>query len=111
MAELTNNERILGMIGLARRAGKLVMGTDAVIQTVQSKKPPFLVVAVSDASDRTKKQITDKCTFHGVRLIILDESGDTLAHFAGKKETALSAVCICDRGMAEKIISLWENNK
>ena len=51
--------RLLGMIGLAKRAGRLVCGTDAVISAVSSAKKPQLVIAADDISERTKKQLSD----------------------------------------------------
>lgn len=101
--------RILGMIGLAKKAGKIVCGTDAVIEAITSgdpKRKPALTVCASDASERTKKQLADKCAYHSVTLITVDVTKDELALSVGKKDGQMSACAITDRGIAEKIILL-----
>lgn len=106
MSEVSTLDRALGMIGLAKRAGYLVCGTDAVISSVTSKKKPALVIASSDASERTKKQLSDKCASHGVKYLVISCEKDALARAIGKKDSQISAAAVCDRGMAEKIIIL-----
>lgn len=109
MSELGSAARILGMLGLAKRAGKLVAGTDAVIAAVASQKKPDLCVCASDASERTKKQLADKCAFYGVTLVTVASAKDELASALGKKDGQTSACAVCDRGMAEKIILLGKD--
>ena len=106
MSEPARSARVLGMIGLAKRAGYLLCGTDAVISSAASGKKPPLVVCASDASERTKKQLSDKCATYGVTLAVIPCTKDELARYAGKKDSQLSAAAVCDRGMAEKIIIL-----
>lgn len=106
MSDLTSLDRALGMLGLAKRAGYLVCGTDAVISAVASKKKPALVVCASDASDRTKKQLSDKCATYEVAYMEVPCEKDILARSIGKKDSQISAAAVCDRGMAEKIIIL-----
>ena len=74
MSEPARSARILGMIGLAKRAGYLLCGTDAVISSAASGKKPPLVVCASDASERTKKQLSDKCATYGVTYRVLKTS-------------------------------------
>ena len=42
--ETDNARRILGLLGLCRRAGKLVMGTSLACLAMAEKKPPALAV-------------------------------------------------------------------
>lgn len=106
MSDLSSLDRALGMVGLAKRAGYLVCGTDAVISAVASKKKPILVVTAADASERTKKQLSDKCATYGVTYMEIPCAKDILARAVGKKESQISAAAVCDRGMADKIIIL-----
>ena len=76
-------ESILRMIGLAKRAGKLAIGTDAVLNAVRVLKGSAIVMIASDASPRTTKQITDKCSFYGVTLVSLDADRSALAAALG----------------------------
>ena len=108
MSEPSNTPRILSMLGLAKRAGKLVCGTDAVIAAVTSPKKPDLVIAAADASERTKKQLADKCATHSVKLVFSGMKKDEIAPAVGKKDGQTSACAVCDRGMAEKIIFLMQ---
>ena len=65
-------QKILSLSGLCRRAGGVVPGADAAIDAVKrGRGRTVAVVMSSSASDRTKKQVTDKSTHAGVPLIIL----------------------------------------
>lgn len=100
-------QAILRMLGLAARSRRLVAGTDAVITAVRRKPGPHIVVAAGDISERTKKQLTDKCAFYEVPLIILGVSRAELAAAIGKKNAQCSACAVTDCGMAKKIDILY----
>ena len=98
-----NTPAILRMLGLAKRARKIAVGTDAVIDAVRSANRPSTVIAASDASDRTKKQLADKCAYHKVALVIMEADRQTLAAALGIKDGQCSACAVTDRNMAKKI--------
>ena len=50
--------KIYGLIGLARRAGKVSFGTESSIETIEKKKAKLVIVA-EDSSDRTKKNFKE----------------------------------------------------
>ena len=102
-AKGANTPAILRMLGLARRSRSLVCGTDAVIAAVRSAKKPAIVVAASDGSERTKKQLFDKCAFNGVPLVSIEADRATLAAALGDKNGQTSACAVTDRNMAKKI--------
>ena len=54
------NNKFLGMLGLAKRAGKVQTGEDICSKAVKSGVSKLIIVAC-DASDNTKKSITDSC--------------------------------------------------
>lgn len=60
------NNGFLGMLGLAKRAGKVQTGEDICSKAVKSGKSKLIIVAC-DASENTKKSITDSCRFYGVK--------------------------------------------
>lgn len=62
------NDKFLFMLGLCRKAGQMIIGTDLVTKSLPSGKVK-LVIYASDASDNTKKRVTDKCTFYKVRCM------------------------------------------
>lgn len=102
-----NVQAILSMLGLAARSRRLVVGTEAVLSAVRSKAKPHIVVAASDISDRTRKQLTDKCAYYGVRLIFPDADRAALAAAVGKKNAQCSACAVTDSNMAKKTDILY----
>ena len=60
-------DRVLSMIGLAQKAGKVASGEFATEKAVKTKKASVVVVA-SDASDNTKKMFSDMCKYYKHRL-------------------------------------------
>lgn len=61
-------DKALGMIGLAKRAGKISTGEflcDKAIKNGQSK----LIIIASDISENGKKAICDACNYYGVEYV------------------------------------------
>ena len=54
------NKKILGLLGLATRAGKVSFGTQSVIEKIRKKKVKLVIIA-EDASERTKKNFEELC--------------------------------------------------
>ena len=48
------NNKILGLLGLARRAGKVSFGTESVLDSIERKRAKLIIIA-EDSADRTKK--------------------------------------------------------
>ena len=94
---VTDKKRLLGAIGLAARAGKAIAGVPLICASLSSggSKVPRLVISASDVSDNTKKRISDKCTFYGVRRIEIGLLADELASALGKG-APIGAVAITD---------------
>lgn len=53
-------DRIYGLLGLARKAGKISFGTESAIDTIERKKAKLVIVA-KDSSDRTKHNFQNLC--------------------------------------------------
>ena len=98
-------DKLRGMLGLAKRAGRLVTGQDAVFDAVRKGEKTSLALAAADASDRTVKQLTDKCTSFGVPCRRLPLTSDELGASLGKK-APISTAAVTDRGFAEAILGL-----
>lgn len=60
--------KVLNLLGIARRAGKLVMGTDSITKVLPSKKIKLIFVA-SDASLATVDKIDKKAYFYQVPVV------------------------------------------
>ena len=91
--------RILGTLGLAMKAGRLVSGefmTERAIRDGEAK----LVVVADDASPGTKKKFTDSCTYYQVPIIFTADK-ETLGRSLGKEYRA--ALAVIDDGFASSI--------
>ncbi len=91
------NDRITGMLGLAKKAGKLISGEDMVLDAIRSRKAGIVIVA-EDASDNTKKLFHDKCRYYGIRIY----------EYGTKAESGHASMAICDRNFAESIKKLFD---
>ena len=60
-------DKILSNLGLCNRARGLVSGSDIVIDYLKKGKIYYIFLA-SDASDNTKKMVTDKAKFYNVTV-------------------------------------------
>ena len=96
-----DKEKILNLLGLAMRAGKLVTGEELTIGDIRSNKAKFVFVA-ADASDNTRKKIKDKCSYYNVPC---DESflHSELSHAIGRTRMVIG---INDQGFATKFKEL-----
>ena len=96
--------KVLSMIGLAKRSGNLVSGEFAVGESIKNKKA-CLVIISKDASKNTKKKFRNKTSFYKIPLV---EYGDR--YELGKaigKEFRMS-IAITEKGFAENIHKLIE---
>jgi len=95
-------DKILSLLGIARKAGAVVSGEFSTEKAVKEKRA-LLVLVAEDASDNTKKLFSDKCRFYGIPE---KEYGtkETLGHALG--EELRSSLAVCDRGLASAIEKL-----
>ena len=103
--------RLLSMIGMCRKAGKLTLGSDSVMKAIRASggksNGAHAVIISSDASPRTVKQFTDKCSFYGVPMLHADFDSGEIGRAAGKMSAA--AVCaVTDKSLAEAVIGIYE---
>lgn len=91
-------QKIIQLLGLATRAGKVVTGEELVVREVQAKRARLVIIS-EDASANTMKKITDKCSFFNVEKHVF---GDRvlLGHAVGKESRVVLA--ITDAGFSSK---------
>ncbi len=96
--------KVLQLLGLAQRAGKLASGEELVFDAIRSNKCK-LVILSKDGSLNTKKKFYDKCDFYQVTLV---ELGDRyqLGNAIGKETRVV--IGILDQGFAKKVQQLLE---
>lgn len=92
-------DKVLSLIGLATKAGKVVSGEFMTEKEVKSGRAALVVVA-GDSSENTKKKFRDMCEFYKVPIYFYGDK-DTLGHAMGKEFRA--SLAILDEGFANGI--------
>lgn len=95
------NNKFLGMLGLAKRAGKVQTGEDVCSKAVKSGKAKLIIIAC-DASDNTKKSITDSCRYYNVQYIERCSKAE-LGKYTGADSRAV--VSVNDDNFAKAILN------
>lgn len=92
-------DKLLSMLGLAAKAGKLKSGEFSVDKAIKEGKAKLVIVA-ADASDNAKKSYSDSCNYYHVPYM---EHGtkEELGHYIGKGFRA--AVAVTDDGFAKAL--------
>ena len=100
---MENNKmrRLYGMLGLAMRAGKLIIGTELICRAMP-KENVKLVVISSEASHLTRKKLKVKSEFYNISAIEVDIDTERLGKLLGKTY-APAAVAVTDDGFAAEI--------
>ncbi len=96
-------QKILGLIGLAAKAGQLVKGTDAVLEGI-AKRKVHLVIIAADAGKVISADITASCAVNSVpeyRCKVLDKA--KLGALMGRAALAVVGITSVDfaRGIEE----------
>lgn len=84
-------KNFLGVLGLANKAGAIEAGTNNVLYAIKSGKAKLILLA-ADASDNTKKLLTDKATYRNIKMLTLPISMDELAKILGKQNTSSATI-------------------
>ena len=91
------------MIGLAMRAGKLVIGTEPVCRAM-AKGNTKLVIISRSASSGTMKKLTVKSEFYGIEYAVVEIDAETLGKTIGKTYAPMT-VAVTDEGLAKAILA------
>lgn len=92
-------DKVLSLIGLATKAGKIASGEFSVEKAVKSGKA-HLVIVSQDASDNTKKKIKNMCEYRNVPLYSYSNKNDL--GWAMGKQFRVCLACL-DEGLAKLI--------
>lgn len=92
------------MLGLAKRAGKVVSGEFLCDKAIKSGESKLILIAC-DISEKGKKSIIDACTFYKVEYRVFAES-DRLGQFIGADSRMV--VSINDENFKNAILSKIE---
>lgn len=100
---MNNNQRILNLLGLSMRAGKLISGEQQVLTEIKNKQTKLVFVA-ADASSNTKKKFLDKCRYYDVPIAI-EFTKEELSHAIGKQRTICA---VTDEGFSGRFQELLQ---
>ena len=99
---MINNKKVLGLLGLTTKAGKICFGTDVCIDLIQRNKVKLIIVA-TDAADRTKRNfkfLYDKNNIKIAEFSTIEEISKAI----GKNNKAV--VGIKDNNLASEIYKI-----
>ncbi|HAH79512.1 MAG TPA: 50S ribosomal protein L7ae [Ruminococcaceae bacterium] len=99
---LKTTDRILGLLGIARRAGKLALGADAAAEAVNARSAR-LVLLSRDLSPRTAGDVRARAEKCGVRAAGLRATMDELEAALGKRT---GVIAVKDTGFAKTLLAL-----
>ena len=98
-------DKILNLISLATKAGKVKTGEFLTTKTLQEGFA-YLVIIATDTSEKSTKRLTGISENYECRSIIYGTK-EELGRFTGKTEK--SVICITDEGLADAILKKIEN--
>lgn len=93
--------RVLSLLGLAAKAGKIKSGELAAEKAIKSENA-FLVIIAADASDNTKKHFRDMCSYRKIPIFIYGTK-DELGRCTGKESRA--SIALTDEGFSKGLIA------
>ena len=87
---MKNNNKVLSLLGLATKAGKVASGEFSTEKSVKTGKG-FLVLVADDASQNTRKKFQNMFDFYEVPIYFIANK-EELGRFCGKEFRASLAV-------------------
>ena len=99
-------DKTLSYVGLCKKAGKLVCGTDMTTEAIRAGKIKAAFTA-SDASANTVKQISDGCSYRNITYRTLPFTCAELGAAIGK-DGNIAVVGVTDEGFAGMILKTLE---
>lgn len=103
---MENSKKILNLLGLATKAGKIASGEFAAEKAVKSGKA-HLVIVSEEASDNTRKMFQNMCTYYKVPIYFFGKK-EELGHAMGKEMRA--SLALLDAGFSKAFVKQMELN-
>lgn len=104
IGQTEKEERFFRMLGLARRAGKVTLGTPLSLQALHKRRARLLIVC-DEASEATKKKMHTQALYYRVPLVLVNVPQEQFAHLLGKQAPVVSAAVTDDSFAAELLKS------
>lgn len=90
-------DKFLMAVGLAKRSGNAVFGTEQVRNSAKAGKAKLIIVA-SDVSDNTRKEISDTAAFYKTECIMSCYTMAQISNAAGLMRNT-SSIAVTDGNM------------
>lgn len=103
-----SEKKLLGLLGFAARARKLVFGTDQCRDEIRRGRLSLALVA-SDAASNTYKRIFDACKYYGADICRIPVTADELSARIGKTAN-ITVVGVTDVNFINGITALFDDN-
>lgn len=103
---MNDNPKLISLLGMCRRAGRLSCGHDAAIGSVRSKSAKLCLLS-GDSSQRLRKEIEREAAFDGrdIPVRVLFSTIDEIGKATGLKS---AVVTVNDEGFAKTMLSLLD---
>ena len=102
--KIETEQRVTGFLGLCMRAGQMTSGQDACVEAIRGGQAAIALLD-GDASENTRKRITDACHSHSTPLYTV--SSGALGHAIGRKGRMV--ICLKEGGMADKLLTMLKD--
>jgi predicted RNA-binding protein YlxR (DUF448 family)/ribosomal protein L30E len=100
--------RIIGLIGLANKAGMIISGGSMVIDAVRGRTKPGLIVIAADVSEAIGEKISHAATLYGVpqrSAVTKNDFGDILG------KAPRSAIAVASGGFVVQLVKAIDRYK
>ena len=94
--------KVYGLLGISSKAGKVISGTDIILEKMERKKVKLVIIA-EDASEKTIKNMKYYCNKENVELIIY---GNLLENSKAIGKHNRATIAIIDQNLANAIKKL-----
>lgn len=94
--------KVYGLLGISSKAGKVISGTDIILEKMERKKVKLVIIA-EDASEKTIKNMKYYCNKENAELIIY---GNILENSKAIGKHNRATIAIIDQNLANAIKKL-----
>lgn len=103
---MENSKKILNLLGLATKAGKIASGEFMTEKSVKDGRASLVLVS-EEASDNTRKMFLNMCTYYKVPIYLFGKK-EELGHAMGKEMRA--SLAVLDAGFSKALVKQIELN-
>ncbi len=106
---MTDNPKLLSLLGMCRRAKRLSCGHDASIGSIRSNNARLCLLS-SDSSQRLRKEIEREAAFEGKNIPVrmLNSTIEEIGYATGLKSAVLT---VNDEGFAKTMLGLLNTSE